>query len=369
MEAKIFWILLLVLIAVIGGYYFLFPRISRRGLLFGVYVGEEVSRSEGARRIAHSWYVGMALWFVASLALAVVSGVLLNSVPGSVASLFLLSIGFLVEYLRAYRRARGLAPEFAPPAAVAIIGTEESESLLLPYLAIGFGLAGGVYAIGYTWSHYLQLPNLVPTHFGLWGNPDAWKPRSFYTVMLLPIMTLVMGVGLGGMAFLISRAKRAVRYHDHGVSFEAQQRFRRVMANFLAITSMLVTVMMTTLSQSSVRVALNEARGLPPAMMILTVILLIFALGGSIYIAAAYGQGGSRLEQKAADAPLTNGLADNRRWVLGMFYVNHDDPSVFVERRFGLGYTINLGNPKAVALLVGFIGLILAISIMGVLAK
>jgi len=39
------------------------------------------------------------------------------------------------------------------------------------------------------------------------------------------------------------------------------------------------------------------------------------------------------------------------------------------ERRFGLGYTINFGNPKAVAFLVGFIGLILAILIMGVLTK
>ncbi len=104
-------------------------------------------------------------------------------------------------------------------------------------------------------------------------------------------------------------------------------------------------------------------------MMILTVILLVFALGGSIYIALVYGQGGSRLEQKAADAPLTDGLADNQRWVLGMFYINREDPSVFVERRFGLGYTINLGNPKAVALLIGFIGLILVISIIGVLAK
>src|SRR5450759_5705179 len=32
-------------------------------------------------------------------------------------------------------------------------------------------------------------------------------------------------------------------------------------------------------------------------------------------------------------------LADNTHWVLGAFYVNRHDPSVFVEKRFGLGYT------------------------------
>jgi len=80
-----------------------------------------------------------------------------------------------------------------------------------------------------------------------------------------------------------------------------------------------------------------------------------------------YGQGGSRLERSAADAPLTDGLADNRFWVLGMFYVNRDDPSLFVERRFGLGYTINFGNPKAVMLMVGFLGIVILVSAIAAL--
>ena len=71
-----------------------------------------------------------------------------------------------------------------------------------------------------------------------------------------------------------------------------------------------------------------------------------------------YGQGGSRLERASVATPLTNGLADNRNWVLGMFYVNRNDPSILVERRFGLGYTPNFGNWKAVALLVAFLGAI-----------
>jgi uncharacterized membrane protein len=367
METRIIWISLVVLLAVVGGFYFLFPRISRRGLLFGVYVGEEASKSEVARRITHSWYVGMGLWLAASFAVAILAGVLFQSVPGSLAAVSLLPIGFLVEYLRAYRRARGLARQDAPPAAAAFIGTEESQPLVLPNLAMGFGLVGGLYAIGYAWNHYSQLPDLVPTHFGLWGQPDAWRPRSFHTVMLLPIMSLVMGVGLGGVAYLTGRAKRAIRYHDQGVSFEAQQRFRRIMANFLAIVSLLVTAMMTILSQSSIQVALKQAQALSPVMMVLTIILLVFALAGSIYIAVRYGQGGSRLEKSAEDLPLTDGLADNRLWVLGMFYVNRDDPSLFVEHRFGLGYTINLGNPKAVTLACGFFGLIIVIAIIAVL--
>lgn len=367
METRITWISLLIILAVVGGFYFLFPRISRRGLLFGVYVGEEASKGEAARRITRSWYVGMALWLTASFAGAILAGVLFRSLPGSLAAISLFPIGFLVEYLRAYWRARGLAREEVEPPAAAFIGMEEPKSLLLPNLAVGLGLAGGLYAIGYAWSHYSQMPDLVPTHFGLWGQPDAWRPRSFFTVMLLPIMSLVMGVGLGGVAYLTGQAKRAIRCRDRGVSFEAQQRFRRIMANFLAITSLLVTGMMIILSQSSIRVALKETQALSPVMMALAVILLVFALSGSIYIALKYGQGGSRLEKSAEELPLTDGLADNRLWVLGMFYVNRDDPSLFVEHRFGLGYTINFGNPKAVALVCGFFGLIIVTAIIAVL--
>ncbi len=121
MEVKLTWISLLVMMVIVGGFYFLFPRISRRGLLFGVYVGEEASTGEAARRITHSWYLGMAAWFAASFAVSLVSGIMFHSPGGSIFALFLLSIGFLIEYLRAYRRARQITPEIAPRAAAAFI--------------------------------------------------------------------------------------------------------------------------------------------------------------------------------------------------------------------------------------------------------
>jgi len=28
-----------------------------------------------------------------------------------------------------------------------------------------------------------------------------------------------------------------------------------------------------------------------------------------------------------------------------LFYVNRDDPALFIEKRFGVGYTLNFGHP------------------------
>lgn len=38
---------------------------------------------------------------------------------------------------------------------------------------------------------------------------------------------------------------------------------------------------------------------------------------------------------------------DDRFWVGGLLYVNRQDPAVVVSRRFGVGWTLNFGNPWA----------------------
>ena len=227
-------------------------------------------------------------------------------------------------------------------------------------------MACGLFAVAHAWTSYDALPASVPTHFGISGAPDAWRPKSIATVMLLPVMVLVLAIGLGGMAWLTANAKRALRRSDQGVSLAAQLRFRRAMTRFLCGVALLTTLMLTALSVSSIEVGLGRTAALAAWEMALTAVLVAYALGGTVYLAVRYGQGGSRLERVGASTPLTNGLADNRYWVLGMFYVNRDDPSILVERRFGLGYTINFGNPKAVLLLAAFLGAILALVLLGV---
>ena len=37
----------------------------------------------------------------------------------------------------------------------------------------------------------------------------------------------------------------------------------------------------------------------------------------------------------------------DRYWKLGIFYFNRDDPAVLVEKRFGLGYSLNFARPTA----------------------
>jgi uncharacterized membrane protein len=47
-------------------------------------------------------------------------------------------------------------------------------------------------------------------------------------------------------------------------------------------------------------------------------------------------------------------------WRGGIFYVNPEDPELCVNKRFGIGYTLNFGRPEAWVLL----GLILLIPLI-----
>jgi uncharacterized membrane protein len=361
MEAWTVWIVLIIETIAAGGFMLLIPKITRRGLLFGVYVGEARSTSDQARAITRGWYIVM----IAALAASVLIGVgLALSDPESPADalvpLVLLLGATVASFLWAHFRSRVLATPGAPVSAAAFV-VDRPQALAIPIVVTAFALVGGAMAVGYAWWNFAEMPASIPTHFGASGRPDAWSPRSFRSVMLLPILALVMCPMLGVMACLTARAKRAIRQSDRGVSFDAQIRFRRAMTLFLSGTVVLVTVMLTTMSIDSVRVALGRAEGLSLVGMVAAVVLVVYALGGALYLMLHFGQGGARLERSAAGAPLTNGLADNTHWVLGTFYVNRDDPSIFIEKRFGIGYTINLGNPKAVAFIAVFFVIITGI--------
>jgi uncharacterized membrane protein len=49
---------------------------------------------------------------------------------------------------------------------------------------------------------------------------------------------------------------------------------------------------------------------------------------------------------------------DDKYWRGGLFYINREDHALVVPRRFGLGWTLNWGNPRAAMLIVGVVALI-----------
>ena len=63
-----------------------------------------------------------------------------------------------------------------------------------------------------------------------------------------------------------------------------------------------------------------------------------------LVISVKMGQSGARISAEAPEGSMARD--DDELWKLGTFYCNREDPSVFVPKRFGVGWTINIANPR-----------------------
>jgi len=66
---------------------------------------------------------------------------------------------------------------------------------------VGFVIAG-VMAVA-SWAiaiaYWGKLPGIIPTHFGISGQPDAWNPKSIWYTFMIPALQVIM---LGFFVFL-----------------------------------------------------------------------------------------------------------------------------------------------------------------------
>jgi uncharacterized membrane protein len=212
----------------------------------------------------------------------------------------------------------------------------------LPWIVLLCATLAGVGVIVYTSAQFDAMPDPVPTHFGVTGQPDGWSEKSMSAMMVLPIMTLVVGVTMAGVSILTAHAKRGLP-----------------VSRFLAGLGLLVTTMLASISVASVQVALGQRQAIPQVILLIALAIFLYAMIGAVWLVVRYGR----------NAPSTNDVADNRHWKLGVIYVDRDDPSWLVERRFGFGYTVNFGNPRAVLTFAAFLATILGLAFWAILAS
>jgi hypothetical protein len=84
-------------------------------------------------------------------------------------------------------------------------------------------------------------------------------------------------------------------------------------------------------------------------MKVWTVALIVTIVAFVISLMRA-GQGGARLVATGR-GPIGDRTADDR-WIGGLLYFNTTDPALLVERRMGIGWTVNFGNPWSWVLVI-----------------
>jgi uncharacterized membrane protein len=367
-EVLVVNLFLWVRVFLVGGIFIMFPRITRKGLLFGVYVGEEASEAGAAREVLRSWDRGCLMVMATALLVGLIGSAAGSAVAGNFTGTAVLLLGCTGLYLRSYSKVKALAlPNVEGQAGRATatlqVGTPKGETFAKVTLVICLvtALASIVYAL----LSYPGMAARIPTLWSLVGGEDALTDKSYLTVLYVPSWNLVMGPVYALLALMIATAKRSLREGPGGRSVEAQDAFRALTARLFSGMALLICAILTLCSVQVIRIWLSHAPSLVPAILLTMGLLIVSMAAGLFWIIRHHGQGGALLERASAEGALTGGLADNARWVWGVFYVDRDDPSLMVESRFGIGYNMNWGRPTSVLFTIAALSLILTLAVLG----
>ena len=165
---------------------------------------------------------------------------------------------------------------------------------------------------------------------------------------------------LASLWYAVLRGVR--RIHSSGPRAVREARFVRAISFFLLGMEYWLALLMGLLSLAALRP--NPAAPLPAFWPILLGQTLV--VGAIFFIAFRAGQGGWRWgtpgesEALQADSAPVGDRTPDECWKLGIFYFNRNDPALFVEKRFGIGWTLNMANPRALLVIGAILLFILA---------
>ncbi len=367
-EVLVVNLFLLLRVLLVGGMFILFPRITRRGLFFGVYMGEEFPGSDQAKSILRTWDKSCFTWMATALGVGLVGTLAGNAVAGNLTGTAVLIIGLTALFFRTYSKVKALkSPVGAEQASIGTatlqVGSTKGEVFAKVTLLVCILVALGT--LTYAYLSYPSMGERMPTLWSLFGGAEGTTEITYLTVLYFPGWNLLLAPLFAVLALMISTAKRSLREGPGNRSTEAQEAFRNTNAILFAGNALFMLAMLTTVSLNVLSIGRGNADAIWGWVWVLMAVYILSALVALGFIFRRLGQGGSRIERGYDDGALTGGLADNDRWVAGVFYVNPDDPSLMVESRFGIGYAMNWGQGLSIVFAAFFGGLTLTLIVLG----
>lgn len=352
--------LLLPAMAIFPGVALLTARRTRPDLFFSITVAPSLRESDIGRATLRQF--SQTVIFFSFIGLAVtVSGGFAGLTPAL--GMALIMVGAALEFggmIAAYARARRrVIPFHVEP-------SQEREVVLKPRSTrpVGgwLGQSGPflilVLAAFCLWRRWDAIPGRFPIHWDLYGRPNGWAIKSWHSVfgsVLMGTLTCLF------LSLLFNSFMRGARHiHSSGLEAEKESRFLR-------------TMMLMVLGLEYFMAAMfGFSAILPPRLMAIFVFGGLFMGVAIAVVAFRCGQGGWRLpgptpaSTPSRLAPVGDRTPDEC-WKWGLFYYNPADPALWIEKRFGIGWTFNFGNPRAWFILGAILLFAAAVPVLSIL--
>lgn len=233
-----------------------------------------------------------------------------------------------------------------------------SQDEMLPWYVYLLPLLITVGVIGYTILQYDQLPEQIPTHWGINGEADAFTEKTWMSAIQMPLVLLVMQLMFLGVNIGTKKSGIKLSATSTNASRVRQLALRKYTSWLMFFVSFLVTVLFSFFQLQSIHPDILSGTMMITAPIIFLAVVLIGTITFSVKIGIS-----DKFDEDVAEDNITD-YDEDSHWVGGLIYFNKNDPSIFVEKRFGVGWTLNFANPIGYIIFIGPLLVILILSFM-----
>jgi uncharacterized membrane protein len=336
-------ILLFVLIT-----FWVMPSLMPADLAFGVRIPPNHQGDALIGQVRRDFRIGIVLiaivLVIGSLLLAQISSSLLL-LGITFATVFLASLDYYIAHHR-LTTVKRREDWFAGQRQAVVVDTElqrEPVRLPIPLLVLTIALVVAMFVIG-AW-RYPSLPDRIPTHFDANGVPNGWMDKGI-GIFLTPLVALGETILFIVLALFLPRKQAQLDPANIEASRARSRQLQSVWGRSFLLIAVLTNSFM--LIVSLVVWQLLPATIISIVAPIFPILILLSTLG---ILIPYYRQRRNQAQPNNTQTPYV-ARDDDRYWKGGMFYFNRDDPSIFVQKRFGIGWTINFGHPMGMLFMV-----------------
>lgn len=348
------------------------PKLTRKEIYFGVRIPEEQLENEKLKKIYRE-YIGNNI-IVLILYTIVYSLLLLNLnqlfVPLQSVGIFLyLVITFYIYYI-ANKKVKDIKEKsgwYKDKRSAVVVDTNFSKEKGNKMLASPWWfLIPVVIIIGNiitAFNVYDRIPDIFAIHWNTLGQADSWVKKSYKSILLIPAMQCFITIVMFFTFKIIGWSKQQISASNPEISKEQNRIFRYRWSIYIIAMAVIMNLFFTFINLNTLQVIKSNNK----TMMVYSLSFAVIGCIGSLIMSIKTGQGGSRVRIQNGEGKLNNLIDrdDDRYWKLGnSIYINKDDPSLFVEKRFGIGWTMNFGRIESITILVVFLIIILLMKLL-----
>ncbi|WP_238886887.1 DUF5808 domain-containing protein [Clostridium sp. YIM B02551] len=353
--------------------FILTPKLTRKDLIFGVFIPLDRAKDKEIKRITKQYTIELTVFSIIVLAAYFCLLNTINMIPRIfIITIFLFIIGYFLIFLRANHKVKKYKGEnnlMENKKQVVYVNTTMSKKLrsdaVLPFywflIPLGVALLNSIIPL----MKFDELPAKIAIHWGIDGTANNFVEKSVGAVVTNGLVMMGVVVLLIFTNYSIAISKNRIDAAKPVSSSQKLYKFKKINSLFIYSLAIIVTTLITLLNFNSLNIISVNFKQLTPILIILFLVIIIAPIALDI----RYGQGGSNLkdttEEKSED-DVTN-IDDDAYWKLGSIYYNPNDPSIFVEKRFGVGWTLNFGNKIAIIISIAILIFIISVLLFPVI--